>query len=147
LPKTGDWQVWQTVSATVNLSSGTQTLRIISSSPQWNGWNFNWMEIAAGNVTFITARPPIEMNTTNDSFDIYPNPVNDQLTLSVNNMYSGKFTMQLVNMNGSVIKEYNLFKQKGINNYRIQLQQVKAGSYLLQMIMEGKRFTKQFIKQ
>lgn len=39
IPKTGDWQSWQTISATVNLQAGTQTLRIYSAK---GGWNINW---------------------------------------------------------------------------------------------------------
>lgn len=40
VPNTGSFQAWQTVSATVTLSAGTQTLRVYSVT---NGWNFNYM--------------------------------------------------------------------------------------------------------
>ncbi|WHY17219.1 discoidin domain-containing protein [Paenibacillus sp. G2S3] len=39
-PNTGSFQTWQTVSATVTLSAGTQTLRVYALT---NGWNFNYM--------------------------------------------------------------------------------------------------------
>jgi hypothetical protein len=39
-PNTGSFQSWQTVSATVTLSAGTQTLRVYALT---NGWNFNYM--------------------------------------------------------------------------------------------------------
>ncbi|MCL6459364.1 MAG: chitobiase/beta-hexosaminidase C-terminal domain-containing protein, partial [Gorillibacterium sp.] len=39
-PNTGSFQTWQTVSATVTLSAGTQTLRVYGVT---NGWNFNYM--------------------------------------------------------------------------------------------------------
>jgi Carbohydrate binding module (family 6)/Secretion system C-terminal sorting domain len=46
LPVTGAWQTWQTVSATVSLSAGAQTLRLYSSAvPRWN---INWFEFISG---------------------------------------------------------------------------------------------------
>uniref|UniRef100_A0A4Y8PSU6 beta-glucosidase n=2 Tax=Paenibacillus athensensis TaxID=1967502 RepID=A0A4Y8PSU6_9BACL len=44
LPNTGGWQTWQTVSASVNLAAGSQTLRVYAVS---NGWNFNWMNFTS----------------------------------------------------------------------------------------------------
>ncbi len=40
IPNTGGWQTWQTAAATVNLSAGSQTLRIYAVT---NGWNINWV--------------------------------------------------------------------------------------------------------
>ena len=45
LPNTGGWQSWQSVSTTVNLSAGTQTLRLQVAGP---GFNLNWFELAVG---------------------------------------------------------------------------------------------------
>jgi Carbohydrate binding module (family 6). len=42
VPNTGGWQKWQTVTATVNLNAGSQTLRVKAVT---NGWNINWMNI------------------------------------------------------------------------------------------------------
>jgi xylan 1,4-beta-xylosidase len=39
IPNTGGWQTWQTVTASVNLTAGVQTLRVYSSA---GGWNLNW---------------------------------------------------------------------------------------------------------
>src|SRR5215203_6016246 len=49
VPNTWGYQFWQTVSATVNLSAGTQTLRIISSSPWGSVWNINWADFSFNN--------------------------------------------------------------------------------------------------
>src|SRR5215203_1745173 len=46
LPNTWGWQSWQTISTTITLSAGTQTIRVQSSSSQ--GWNINWLEIVGG---------------------------------------------------------------------------------------------------
>jgi predicted esterase len=45
VPNTGGFQNWQSVSATVNLSAGQQSLRIYTTYAN-GGWNFNWFEFA-----------------------------------------------------------------------------------------------------
>ncbi|MGZ4012243.1 MAG: carbohydrate-binding protein, partial [Flavisolibacter sp.] len=55
VPNTGGWQNWQTVSTTIALNAGTQTIRIYSAS---NGWNFNWWEIANSPTTTTPPPPP-----------------------------------------------------------------------------------------
>ncbi len=45
IPQTGGYQSWSTVSTTVTLPAGNQTLRIYSSN---GGWNINWVEFVAG---------------------------------------------------------------------------------------------------
>jgi len=45
VPNTGSFQTWQTISTTVNLPAGQQTLRIMTSAAN-GGWNLNWWEIA-----------------------------------------------------------------------------------------------------
>jgi hypothetical protein len=44
IPNTGGWQNWQTVTTSVSLSAGTQTLRVKAVT---NGWNFNWMSFTS----------------------------------------------------------------------------------------------------
>jgi len=55
IPNTGWWQTYQTVTATVTLPAGQQTLRVYTSDAKGTGWNFNWMEFAAATVA---ATPP-----------------------------------------------------------------------------------------
>jgi hypothetical protein len=45
VPYTSWWQTWQTVSATVTLPAGQQTLRIVTTDAKGTGWNLNWWEI------------------------------------------------------------------------------------------------------
>jgi hypothetical protein len=44
VPNTGQWQTWTTVSASMALPAGAQTLTIISLTD--NGWDLNWMQFA-----------------------------------------------------------------------------------------------------
>ena len=43
VPNTGGWQTWITQSANVDLPSGTQTLRINATGPEWN---MNWIRFS-----------------------------------------------------------------------------------------------------
>ena len=58
VPNTGNWQNWQTVSTTVSLTAGDQTLRILASA---GGWNINWFEVKQGStvvpVTGVSVSP------------------------------------------------------------------------------------------
>jgi hypothetical protein len=45
IPNTGGWQTWTTVTATVNLSAGVQTIRVLSTGGTAT-WNLNWMSYA-----------------------------------------------------------------------------------------------------
>jgi beta-glucanase (GH16 family) len=51
IPNTGGWQAWTTVSANVNLSAGTQTIRLVANV---GGWNINWFQ---GTVAGPTPTP------------------------------------------------------------------------------------------
>jgi len=42
---TGGWQTWETVSESVSLSQGNQTIRLIATG---TGWNINWLEFSEG---------------------------------------------------------------------------------------------------
>ncbi len=46
VPATGGWQTWQTVSTTISLNSGPQTIKL---SFPVGGINLNWFEIRSGN--------------------------------------------------------------------------------------------------
>jgi alpha-L-fucosidase 2 len=45
VPNTGGWQTWTSITATVNLNAGTQTLRLYAGG---TGFNVNWMNFTSG---------------------------------------------------------------------------------------------------
>lgn len=76
----------------------------------------------------------------NDSFSIYPNPVNDILHIqSSTNQVIDKIV--ITELTGKKILE-----QKG-NNKQLNVQQLQQGMYLLQVFSEGKSSQSKFIKQ
>ncbi|WP_068782593.1 carbohydrate-binding protein [Paenibacillus sp. GM2] len=97
VPNTGGWQNWQTVTATVPLTQGLQTLRVYAGGPDFN---LNWINFklgdtvtqpltAPGNLAYSQPAPGTILLTWNastgstgvQSYEIY---ANDQLRGTVN---------------------------------------------------------------
>ena len=53
VPNTAGWQTFQTVSTTVNLSAGNQTIRLLANT---GGFNINWLQFANSATTNLTVR-------------------------------------------------------------------------------------------
>jgi endoglucanase Acf2 len=62
---TGGWQVWTTLTATVNLNAGTQTLRLHASA---GGWNINWMQFANSNpIVNLALNKPVTTSSNENA--------------------------------------------------------------------------------
>jgi endoglucanase len=147
LPSTGGYQAWQTVSVTVNLTAGPQTLRIMSTSAQ--GFNINWLEIASANAVAgrIAAAPVREqMETTISTAAIYPNPVRDRFTMTLQNSFAGAMKIQVVNMAGVLQKQFSVNKPNNIMRTDLSIGELPKGEYLLLIDMNGKKETRKIIK-
>jgi hypothetical protein len=60
VPTTGGWQVWQTITTSINLVAGTQTIRLQANSLA--GWNINWLEL-------VGAAPANDLPNANAGLD------------------------------------------------------------------------------
>jgi hypothetical protein len=130
LPATGDWQTWQTVSGTITLAAGAQTLRLYSSAlPRWN---FNWIEFVSGtSSSSATKAAASEASSTVKSLDIFPNPVSDNFVLQVNNSNTGTMVIQIVDMKGTVIKELQSDKKDQSTQVYLSANGLSAGTYFI----------------
>lgn len=154
-PLTGGWQTWQTVTAAnVPLAAGTQTIRIVSTAA--GNWNVNWLEIvppAGGASTRMDVMPVSSSRTdaiitdpTGEVFETYPNPVQDQMVLKLNNDYSGNLTARFFSSNGGLQKQIQLNKPKGLSQHTIPLRSLPKGEYILVIDMNGNRITRKITK-
>ncbi|MBC8060482.1 MAG: family 16 glycosylhydrolase [Clostridiaceae bacterium] len=72
IPNTGGWQNWQTVSSTVNLAAGNQTLRVYANV---GGFNLNWCNFLSVNSVNLALNKPVTESgheggfTANSAFD------------------------------------------------------------------------------
>ncbi len=84
VPNTGGWQNWTTVSTTVNLNAGSQTVRLQATG---TGWNINWWSAATATVTNKLLNPGFE-TTSNWTIE-------SPFTRSTADKRSGSYSLRL----------------------------------------------------
>jgi endoglucanase len=125
-PNTGWWHIWQTVTATVNLSAGPQTLRIYTADAKGTGWNFNYMEftpVATAPVTNThieaeqyTGMYGIQTENTNDAgggLNVGWQDNNDWMDYNVNMPASGTYTINFRVASMFTGAQFQMRKQDG----------------------------------
>lgn len=75
VPATGGYQTWRTVSATVTLPAGTQTLQVYSSTAV--NWNFNWMQFVANDDGYQPIPGTIAAETYSAMSGVQPQATTD----------------------------------------------------------------------
>jgi len=114
VPNTGGWQNWKTVSDTVHLNAGNQTLRILSSNGTSYNWNINRFELKAPTVN-------AQVNFLSE-FKVFPNPIRlgEPFNIKVDNAKTF-YSLKITDLTGKVVyfqKKYDTSEiyiyQKGI---------------------------------
>jgi uncharacterized delta-60 repeat protein len=144
LSPTGGWQNWTTVTLPMFLDAGQQTLTIRSQGG--GGFNINWIDFSLQQMT--TKAIPMQVNVEQtQKAGIFPNPVQDQFTLTLDNSYAGNFKAQVINTSGMVYKEFNLNKPQGAFQARLTIAGLPAGEYFLRLSGNGWTHTQKIIKR
>ena len=118
IPYTGSWQTWETVSTTVNLSAGVQTIRLTSTG---NGFNINWLEITSQAAKTVAKSSIIE------EISIYPNPVDDFLQVSINDRATT--SIEIIDTIGKIH-----IKESISNSKSIDLSSLSKGLYIVKIL-------------
>jgi hypothetical protein len=96
IPSTDGWQTWETVSQSLNLSAGEQTIRILAET---GGFNLNWL-----NIDYYTS---IKDEQTVEEFRLYqnyPNPFNPSTTIQFSLLKKSNVKLDIYNLDGSLVK-------------------------------------------
>ena len=150
---TGNFQTWQTFSATVTLPAGQQTLRVVSTAS--NAFNLNWIQInKAGTTAAVGTEVSGRAVMMSDSvataggsgLRLYPNPVHDQFTISLNNDQTGRMLVQIVDGVGSVKATYNFSKTSDLVQENISVAGLSAGVYFVRIQVGNKLEVKKIVK-
>ncbi|WP_162944775.1 carbohydrate-binding protein [Flavisolibacter nicotianae] len=154
IPSTGGWQVWKTISVPVSLQAGPQVLRVYIVT---GGFNLNWFEGLSSSSGTTVGGPAPKLGTTagmdattpstTSSFKLYPVPVQSEMTLQLNNAYTGAVQVSVVDAAGRTHKEFSLQKQGQELIQRISVGGLTPGVYMLQVKMKDKMEAKSFVKQ
>jgi aminopeptidase N len=84
--------------------------------------------------------------TPDFSFDLYPNPAGDQLSLHAGNAYSGNSVAKIYDATGELIMEKKFIFSTTSTTETIDIQQLAKGAYYISVQTEVNNFTKKFIK-
>lgn len=104
-------------------------------------------EIGTGS-TARTAAVADSTAETAGNLQIFPNPVTDRFVLQMNNTYSGPINVRILDMKGTVKKQFTMSKDKsGTSQVYLSVGDLPAGQYNVQLIMgeitESKTISKQ----
>ena len=93
---TGGLQKWVTISDTISLTSGKQTLRIQAITA---GWNLNWINFV---YLYPTSAQELSMNGGN-SLQVLPNPVSSNFTIKYDLADLSPVEFILYSLNGTLV--------------------------------------------
>jgi tetratricopeptide (TPR) repeat protein len=106
------------------------------------GRTLSWQTVVIGDPksSVVIDNIAVIIKETQEDFKIYPNPFNDQLTISSNKMiYSG----QIINLNGALIREFSILEN---GETELDLSNLKVGTYILKIVGNKKVFQKLILK-
>jgi hypothetical protein len=145
VPNTGGWQTWTTITTSVNLTAGGQTLRLFASNT--TGWNINWWELTSPGSPSARLRSDLLLNERGQTlFNFYPNPVQNGVSVLLDNDYAGSLTLQIIGVNGAIQREWKGTKQKGSLRLNWNLGHLAGGSYIIKAEGKGWTETRQLVK-
>ena len=81
------------------------------------------------------------------NIQLYPNPVEDNVTLEMDNVYTGELNIEVVNVAGQVISETQMDKNTQHFKTNIELQGMENGVYLIHVVSEDNKVVKRIIKK
>ncbi len=135
VPVTGGYQTWKTISDTVILNPGKQTIRFQTISP---GWNINYMVFSfMDSITGITTKQELPV------FSIYPNPGSDYFYLKGDFSGNEIGSILLLNSLGETLKENTYgfsFEKDGsgaLSKIKINAEALSTGFYFLKVQVNG----------
>jgi hypothetical protein len=87
-----------------------------------------------------------EFNSPNNTFTIYPNPVNDMANLTYNLDKAGKVGITIFNSRGQKVRSIDPgLRNAGRNELALGLSGIPAGLYICSLNVSGQIYNKKFI--
>jgi hypothetical protein len=84
-------------------------------------------------------------NSASARINIYPNPVTDKLNILLdNNSFNQSLNFTIKDLSGKIVKENNFIYE---SNTEINVSDLKAGFYILNISSGGVRYNKKFVKE
>lgn len=133
VPVTGGWQNWQTVNAMMKMTAGTGILRVAITQPEFN---INWL-----NFSDVVNGVP---DRRQGSIRIYPNPTHKTLTIDLSDEPATLNNELFIrSLNGSLLRHKEYKTSQDIND--VFVGDLPKGAYLLELTMNGERWSSKFV--
>ncbi len=141
---TGGSQNWITITDTITLAAGKQTIRLFSVA---GGWNINWINFVQVDLTAIRNLQPSENEY---SLVISPNPVSSNFTLKYKLSKLSPVEFMLYDCNGKLLgkqRKENIISLSGEFYWKTN-SELASGLYYISMQQKGKNLAiSKFIKE
>jgi hypothetical protein len=82
-----------------------------------------------------------------DRFEIYPNPVQDELQIRWNAITNSDINILISDLTGQILKRENLSTGRGYHQTNVQMEMLQSGFYLVGIEAEGATVWKKLIKE
>ncbi|MEQ9063057.1 MAG: DUF4397 domain-containing protein [Vicingaceae bacterium] len=114
-----------------------------------NGEAFGlWVALPSGGALLeLGVITGIEEKSSISEAILFPNPVEQLVTLNFNSEEAGIEILRIVNMNGQVVYSEQRAVQTGVNTVSLNLSNLESGNYILALGSEQSASTVRFIKQ
>ncbi len=134
VPNTGGWQTYITISKEVNLSEGTQIMRLLMGD---GAFNINRVTVREKETEVVTGT-----NSDEDgSFHVYPNPLTGLLTVEYQGNINTNPDVQLCDLSGKIVKEQKIVTAQT----ELNADNLKKGIYLIKIRSEKGTLTKKIL--
>jgi len=127
---------------------GTGTITLYSCGNGVNGNESSGGDHAACNQLELTEGDPLSSKDLSEdvSLNIFPNPVENVLSLEINSEISGPFDVRIYNLFGQLVKMDQIELTNGLNTTVMNVNDLPEGSYLLQVTDGVKMTTRKIVK-
>jgi hypothetical protein len=84
--------------------------------------------------------------TTAPAFTLYPNPAKDVFVMGLNNAYTGRMLVQIIDGSGAVRRIYSYTKDQSVIQVNVQVSDLPTGTYFVRVQVGTYHEVKKFIK-
>ena len=143
VPNTGGWQTWTTISHTVTLPAGRQDIAI---GVPAGGYNINWWSFSKVATATRTALPTTTAVTPGSALAVYPNPAQNQLTVTVP-AAAGEVQLTVFDGLGRAVIRQTVTGQTVSQPLQVSTEALAPGTYVVRLAGPGLVQTQRFVKQ
>ena len=98
------------------------------------------------NSTYEEENFSVPKETKSAPIIIYPNPAGENLNLIFTEIFTGKYSLVLLDINGKTVLQKTGIKYAGSTSTVLDIKTLNKGIYILQFIIPEKKFTSKIIK-